>query len=339
MTHNREDIAIIDGLIIGYLANSLSESERMELEQWVGSSPENNLYFSKMQQIFKCEVDEQTGTELDFDAQGAHQVFVKRINNKRRVASLGAPKMALRRTMMTAASVAALALTAFFSYTHGEASIMNQLAEVVVEAPVSSFSKIQLPDGTSVMLNAGSKISYSQNFGIDNRNCSLEGEGLFEVAKDTRKPFIVETDGIDVEVLGTTFSVRNYENDAEAVVTLVEGSVEITTDHLTLRMEPNQSAVYSKESGVVSLTCINAQNATAWTKGLLRFDEMTLLDIAHVLERTYNIEVEFKSKEAQAQVFYGSFDSDRHTIQQILSILAITGKFNYEIADHRVIIK
>ncbi len=94
--------------------------------------------------------------------------------------------------------------------------------------PKGTFYHLVLSDGTKVWLNADSKIKYPVSFGQDKREVSLRGEGYFEVAKDSTRPFIVSTDKMDVRVLGTTFDVNTYEDEGKSFVVLVEGLVEVS---------------------------------------------------------------------------------------------------------------
>lgn len=83
--------------------------------------------------------------------------------------------------------------------------------------PKRTFYHLVLSDGTKVWLNADSKIKYPVSFGQDKREVSLRGEGYFEVAKDSTRPFIVSTDKMDVRVLGTTFDVNTYEEEGKSL--------------------------------------------------------------------------------------------------------------------------
>lgn len=94
-----------------------------------------------------------------------------------------------------------------------------------MEAPLGSRTKLTLPDGTLVWLNAGSRITYSQGFGVGNRKIELIGEGYFEVKRNEEVPFLVKTNSLLVKVLGTKFNFRDYPDDAEAIVSLSEGKV------------------------------------------------------------------------------------------------------------------
>ena len=110
-------------------------------------------------------------------------------------------------------------------YFTGNQRLSDQTLSYSVESPRGSKLKLSLPDGTSVWLNADSKLLYDNNFGINNRNVTLCGEGYFEVSKNKNLPFQVVSDDIKVEVLGTKFNVKNYPEDPNIKVALLEGSV------------------------------------------------------------------------------------------------------------------
>ena len=116
-------------------------------------------------------------------------------------------------------------LISFFSYRQGENNLQNALTQVEVEAPLGAQTRLRLPDGTLVVLNAGSRLVYPQDFGVDNREVELSGEGYFEVERNEKLPFHVQTSSLSVRVLGTKFNFRDYPNDEEAVVSLLEGKV------------------------------------------------------------------------------------------------------------------
>lgn len=115
------------------------------------------------------------------------------------------------------------------AFQSGKRVLQNQLTQITVEAPYGSKTKLYLPDGTLVWLNAGSKMSYAQDFGINERSLNLSGEAYFEVTRNEEIPFKVHTEELDVKVLGTKFNFRNYKDDLEAKVCLLEGKVALNT--------------------------------------------------------------------------------------------------------------
>ena len=141
---------------------------------------------------------------------------------------LKAPRQEFRLSALWryAAIIAVILAVGCFSYWQGGVNVKDTFADISVEAPLGSRTKLYLPDGTLVWLNAGSRMTYSQGFGVDNRKVELEGEGYFEVQRNEKLPFFVKTKDLQLQVLGTKFNFRDYPEDHEVVVSLLEGKVE-----------------------------------------------------------------------------------------------------------------
>ena len=126
---------------------------------------------------------------------------------------------------VAAVAIVLLGLITVTAYWQGSRQIQSNFSDIVVEAPLGSKTKLTLPDGSTVWLNAGSKMVYSQGFGVRDRRLAFQGEGYFEVEKNDEMPFLVQTHDVNVTVVGTKFNFRNYPEDEEAVVELLEGKV------------------------------------------------------------------------------------------------------------------
>lgn len=160
-------------------------------------------------------------------------------------------------------------------------------------------SEITLPDGTRVLLNAQSKLTYQQNFGYDNREVTLSGEGLFKVTHDAEKKFIVKTGFMDVTVLGTTFNVNAYEKNDIVEMALVEGNVKVNSVRDTntfLFVKPNQKVICNKKSGKLQLEKCSADAEIRWTKNEIIFQNETLQDVFYNLERRFNVRIHLDRK-------------------------------------------
>ena len=324
----------IDELITGYFAQGLDNSELAELHEWITSSVENRSYFAHMQEVWFSAIGAKD--EFRFNKEKAFQRFLSRIEvyseeerdepTGKHVFRIGARRMA--------AAVALLIVFAGSGYWLGNNQISKQITDVSVEAPLGSKTKIYLPDGTMVWLNAGSVISYSQGFGFKNRNVALQGEGYFEVTKNKALPFEVKTNDLKVLVLGTKFNFRNYNDEEEARVTLLEGKVSAgsglnyTEEHF---LTPNQQIILDKKTGGVSISNVNARFAQIWTKGIIFFDEEKLPDIAKDLERSYNVKINIADDSLREYRFYGNFTRNEQTIKEVLDVLASTHRLNYKI--------
>ena len=237
-----------------------------------------------------------------------------------------------------AAVVAAVVVVGFFSYKGGKSQLESSLGDIVVEAPLGSRSEMTLPDGTKVWLNAGSKISYSQGFSIVNRLVSLVGEGYFEVARNEQLPFSVVSGNATVKVLGTKFDFRDYPDDAEATVSLLEGKVVMSDsrDQNDTYLTPGQRAIMNKKSGRIQVTDYTVDNSIQWTKGRLIFDGEPLADIIKDLERSYNVKVVIANGELLKLHFHGDFIRQEQSLGEVLDALSKTGKVNYKIEGQNV---
>ena len=178
----------IDKLIASYLSNELDEKSFSELKRWSMESETNRIYVRDQLEIWFS-----SGVLSDktfFNKNEAFDLF------KQRVAEAGRNKRLRRfswKVIYRVAAVVLLLLLPLATYWQGKEVVKHNFADMVVEAPLGARTKLYLPDGTLVWLNAGSKIVYSQGFGVDDRNLSLEGEGYFEVTKNEKIPFVVET--------------------------------------------------------------------------------------------------------------------------------------------------
>ncbi len=208
----------------------------------------------------------------------------------------------------------------------------NAFADIVIEAPVGARTCMYLPDGTQVWLNACSRLTYSQGFGINDRNLKLEGEGYFEVSRNEQLPFIIHTQEVDVTVLGTQFNFKNYADDSEASVSLLSGKVKLS-NHLrqeeTLYLQPNEKVTLNKLTGEMKTTRTQVQNSKIWTHDELFFDEELLVDIAKKLMRNYDVKIEVADSLKNTR-FYGSFKMSGSTIEQVLETISSTNRMKYK---------
>jgi ferric-dicitrate binding protein FerR (iron transport regulator) len=233
-----------------------------------------------------------------------------------------------------AAAAAVLVGVSYASFRQGGEQVKSRFANIEVEAPLGSRTKTYLPDGTLVWLNAGSKITYSQGFGVSDRKVQLSGEAYFEVVRNEKLPFGVSTNELLVDVLGTKFNFCNYPDDQEASVGLLEGRV-LASNQLKMgeqaELMPNQQAFLNKKSGDMRIASASAQHTAEWTSGYLFFDEVLLPDIVKELERSYNVHIAITHPDLEQLRFYGSFVRKELNIEEVLDILASTGKIKYSI--------
>lgn len=232
-----------------------------------------------------------------------------------------------------------------------------------IEVPYGSKTKVQLPDGSYVTLNSGSKLKYANGFGDNSRTVFLEGEAFFDVNKNKAMPFYVNVSGIKIKVLGTTFNVKAYPEEKTVETTLITGSVQIykadneteTTPMATL--QPSEMAVYEKKSGELKKSDsdvakvaeeiasvpekeievqqnINTELSTAWKNNELVFNNERFEDLTKRIERWYNVEIELNHPGLKEARFSGKFDKE--TLEQAIKALTLVTPFQYKIEKNHI---
>ncbi len=233
---------------------------------------------------------------------------------------------------VAAVAIVLLGLITVTAYWQGSRQIQSNFSDIVVEAPLGSKTKLTLPDGSTVWLNAGSKMIYSQGFGVSDRRLAFQGEGYFEVEKNDEMPFLVQTHDVNVTVVGTKFNFRNYPEDEEAVVELLEGKVTLENqlkEESVRYLSPNEKMVLHKATGKMDITSAKVKEATLWTENILLFDEDLLPDIVRELERSYHVQIEIENEDLKQTRFYGQFNQLEQNIYDVLDMLSETGKLKY----------
>ena len=173
------------------------------------------------------------------------------------------------RTFAAAAAVVLLCLSVWAAYLY------MQPVSIQTVTTLAETRTILLPDGTSVTLNHYSSLSYPKQFKSDNREVELSGEAYFEVSKSKKHPFIVQTETIDVQVLGTHFNVDAYPDNPDVKTTLLTGSVAVSNKNNSVHMvlKPNEVAIYNKvEQKLTRKVLENAGDEVSWRHGEFIFD-------------------------------------------------------------------
>ena len=322
----------IEGLLEAYLTDTITPEDMTTLNGWVSACAENAQLFERIREVwFSLSV---ANRNLVFDSRKGYKQFIKRVRN--------AERKSLCHRLMPMVRYAAAAVVAVLlvvgAYVSGRRDVEVHFAEITTEAPMGSTAEVVLPDGSLVVLNAGSRIVYSQGFGMDNRNVTLQGEGYFEVERNENIPFVVSSEQMTVRVLGTKFNLCDYNENQEAAVTLVEGKVDVTNNHDQIHVEitPDMRAVINKESHAMVVEKTSATDNTQWREGYLFFDEEPLADIARELERCYGVEISIQREELKEYKFYGKLPSRQLSIEEVLDILSSASQINYSINGRHI---
>lgn len=209
----------------------------------------------------------------------------------------------------------------------GEALVYNMRNEAgatpsnkmnVLSVPAGGEYEIVLHDGTHVWMNAASSLSYPEHFGSNERIVSLQGEAYFEVAHDAARPFKVITKRQVVQVLGTHFNVKAYDDDAQTVTTLVQGAVRVSSAGKQGLIRPGQQAS-SDEKNDLEIANVSLKSALAWKNGMIEFQDSSLPQLMRQIARWYDIKVEYEGPQRK-DLFTGGIS--RHSrLSALLNIL------------------
>ena len=204
-----------------------------------------------------------------------------------------------------------------------------------LRTPRGKDFKVVLGDGTEVWLNAESTLTYPSRFTGPQRVVTLDGEAYFKVAHDAEHPFIVKTENIETQVLGTSFNFRHYAH-ATPHVTLVEGRVLVTGYDTSVTLTPNEDAQIHTD-GTIRVSQVDTRNYTAWTEGYFYFDNASLEDIMRELGRWYNLSIQFEN--ADAMNYHFTFWAKRTgSIEDALKLINGMGKVKTTLKDNTLTI-
>jgi transmembrane sensor len=183
------------------------------------------------------------------------------------------------------------------SYNTVNPAPVDKIMYNTVRVPRKGQYQLVLADGTKVWLNAESSLTYPTAFNGPDRRVEVTGEAYFEVAKNAEKPFHVLHDKIDVQVLGTHFNVNSYADEKEAKITLLEGSVAVSTSPSTgseVQLKPGQQARLGTNGKLRVLNDADLEEVMAWKDGRFQFRDADLKSIMRQLMRWYDVDVEYK---------------------------------------------
>ncbi len=230
----------------------------------------------------------------------------------------------------------------------------NNIKEIdklnIISTQNGSKSKVQMPDGTQVWLNSGSKITYNNNYGIDTRTVTLIGEAYFDVKHDAKHPFIIHTKNLNLKVLGTAFNVRAYSNDPLSEATLIRGSLEVSfpnrsDEKMVLKPKEkvsyndldvitlNKNIVKTESKPMITLTKVEYSpkekviEEIAWKEDKLIFRSKDFSDLILDLQRWYAVNITIENENLKEKKFTGIFKNEN--VFEALDALKLTYPFSY----------
>lgn len=225
------------------------------------------------------------------------------------------------------------------SYNSGPVAERQQSVQYnIITTPRGGKYEVVLSDGSKVWLNAASSIKFPTTFVSGKREVTIKGEAYFEIAENAERPFMVKKDDIEIKVLGTSFNVMAYDDEAGMQITLVEGAVRVTSQsghgEDGVRLRPGQQVILNLskrgKKGSPIVKEVNVAEAIAWKDNLFWFDNDDVQEVSKKLSRWYNMEITVDGNIPDR--FTGSIPMDL-TFSQVVGMLQKTGRIQYKIID------
>lgn len=313
----------IDDLIIRVLDRRQTDEELQSFLDWYHASEENKQLFFQLKDIY-----ERRKGGLYPDEQAISASWDRLCHKMKRKHSRTAI------WAMAAAVFLALIVSGVLFLTGRE-----EVRWVEVQtAPRSEPYPVLLSDGSTVLLNASSRLKYPEKFKGESREVYLDGEAFFTVASDKRRAFIVHTDQQDVRVLGTQFNVQGYSSDPHTITTLITGKVKLLTynrsDHLNeeIEMLPNQQLFFDKQRNDASLSRIDPTETVTWMSGVYSFRDAPLEEITRRLGKVIGVAFNVPDELAREEKYTGKFFSNQSS-EEIAAVLNFKGQFRTELRN------
>jgi transmembrane sensor len=322
-------------LIVRCLSGEASVEEEQKLHAWIALRPENEQRYLASKKVFELSnqhyaVRGLKSLDINVDQEWNH--FVNKIERKKEAPEysipVGQPTFAGNWLRM-AASIALIVMSGAAVYYFVKD---NDVHYQTTNSPLT----ISLPDGSQVILNTNSELSYSTAFGAKNRLVKLSGEGFFRVERDEQKPFVIDVNKTKVEVLGTSFDVQGYE-DAESVEVVVQTGVVKFSAPATKRevtLTAGQKGIYSKTKQHLNSFVNEDPNFLSWNTQTIVFTDSNLRTVIETLNRTYHANIVATSEIPASCVVTVTFD--HQTLEAVLNVLKTTLNLTYRINSNRI---
>ncbi len=358
----------IDLMIVSCLTGNITDEELLKLGTWISADTENMRHFNELKNSWVLSGGmAQKGSAVHIEESWKtlrNKIATDRQENAPDLRGAGTNRNSFASYLKVAASwllifglgsLAALWLTG----RRTETSASGAARIVQVSTPLGARSIIKLPDSTVIWLNAGTTITYAQDYGRHNRSVSLTGEAYFKVAKDSTHPFIVNTQDIVIRALGTRFNVKAYPEEKTISATLEEGKIDVRVVGLnpkseSILLQVKDKLIYHKETKETEkyvespedkvshearspvkprtinlLSNVRTELYTSWKDPRWIIYREPLSTLAPMLERRFNLKIIFYDESLKNYKFTGIIENE--TVDQLLKALQLTAPIDYQI--------
>lgn len=337
---------ILDDSFISYVLGS-GDTDREKWDKLVSDSPELQSSFNEASDIIKAFKYQ----DLSFSESENAKIW-NRIEIRTEISESQQKHKRLPMWLKVAAALIPIIMSSLWIFDNLQQTTVNKEVSgtmVVKDCLNGRKMTVTLPDGSTVKLNSGTRISYNSIFEGDVRSVWLEGEAFFDVKRNPEKPFIIISGNIRTQVLGTSFNVKSYQEEGVVDVAVASGLVSVSRfdenepdklqwDNISgVVLNPDELVSYDIENDKFSdIVQVRTDEYLAWKSGILVFKRAPFVEIVSRLERWYGVEFEIEESIEIPDGFTGSFDNK--SLRRVLEGISYTSKFDFEIDGKKVII-
>ena len=310
-------------LIAKCYTEECSEKEQKELTDWKEQSSENSTLFNETAAVLADTKNALSAARLKKIK--AFSNITAKLDKNETIAIERKRKAKRLNIMLRVAAAVALLIAisvAYLYHNHNPSHITT------IKTAQNEIRQITLPDGSNVVVNGNTTISFPENFNGPKRDIVLSGEAFFNVKPDKEHPFVISTGNVEVKVLGTSFNVKAYKEKNETLVVVVSGTVQVSTNNKKITITKGEAALFTKNKGTLKSYKNKDINFKAWKTKQIRFKNTTLKNALTTLENTYRINIEIKDSNIIRNKKINA-DFDRQSVDFILNTICETYHLSY----------
>ncbi|MGA0555225.1 FecR family protein [Larkinella sp. VNQ87] len=337
-------------LINRLINNTLSENELDELLAGLGQEEVLNQYSPILEQYFNDLIEQENP---DFTAEATHTAHPENLSKHNRfLLPFRAPWGSYGRLAASFVLLLGVGIGSYYFINKHQNQVshpVGQMSHRPVLSPASTSEEVvprgkrrnvKLSDGSLVKLNSDSKIRFPKTFDPDVRTVLLEGEAFFDVQRDEARPFSISVGDVKIDVLGTSFNVKDYQDEEEVEITVRSGRVGVSlnsTERDPIILQKDQKLIFNKSTKNFRVIGVNAVQESSWVDGSLMFNNTPFRSVEHTLEKWYNVDIIVADS-----ALYSTSLTGKHLNENLDSMLeSITYAIDarYEIKGRTIIIR
>ncbi len=321
-------------IILNYLLGELTLEDRFALNKWLDEKPFNHLILEKLENYWKTEMPDLSTQREEVYRKIKKEMHQKVTSNEKK------PIKKIYSYIKYAAIITLVSFLTIYAQDYFEAEQNTEQVKLIEKTSLPGQKiTLKLPDGSTVKLNADSRLIVPERFVGEARIVELVGEAFFDVVPNQEKPFIINMADFDIEVKGTSFNVRAYPEDPVKTVAVRTGIVEVSREGRILELQKDEVSILSEKDQSFEKRKINDDDYIfSWINQDLIFENNSLDDVLKIISKWYGVEIQNQYKKTTNKLYTAKHE-DNPTLQQVMESVAFVYELKYSINGNELMIK